>query len=185
MSEEAAAIITEVDPSWVFYLQWLKTIGYSRSGSLSDARPPNLQTPDMFLLCWTHSFTVKHPCYRLRSDCDLSICSRTETASGLFESYSCWFLLRENLLQQPEETDDQRHSTVFYSRTLLANFYEKLKINKKICNQLFKYLNWSNNHPEDCPLLKCKFIKSFAVGGKHLSSHWTHEYWSESKLWTE
>lgn len=78
-----------------------------------------------------------------------------------------------------------QYSTIFYSRTLLASFYEKLKINKKICNQLFKYLNWSNNHPEDCPLLKCKFIKSFAVGGKHLSSHWTHEYWSESKLWTE
>lgn len=58
-----------------------------------------------------------------------------------------------------------QYSTIFYSRTLLANFYEKLKINKKICNQLFKYLNWSNNHPEDCPLLKCKFIKSFAVGG--------------------
>lgn len=42
---------------------------------------------------------------------------------------------------------------------------KSLKQIKKICNQLFKYLNWSNNHPEDCPLLKCKFIKSFAVGG--------------------
>lgn len=42
---------------------------------------------------------------------------------------------------------------------------KSLKQIKKICNQLFKYLNWSNNHPEDCPLLKCKFIKSFAWGG--------------------
>lgn len=106
----------------------------------------------------------------LVTDSDLTVISQSAPGQRQRQDYLSLTLAdfcSEKICFNSQKTQMTKDTVLFfYSRTLLANFYEKLKINKKICNQLFKYLNWSNNHPEDCPLLKCKFIKSFAVGGE-------------------